>query len=165
MLGASTVQELFDMANTALGTGATPNGASLSDIANAVDIINNAFDECRIFMGYVEPLPCSIIEPSSTDESLFKAASSEFDFNAYPVPSRDGMITVSYNFDYDTNVNIYIYSFSGQTLKVDLGIPYLKNTEGSRQIDISQIADQELLVKITTDRDESSKMIIKASGS
>jgi hypothetical protein len=34
-----------------LGGGST-NGLSLSQIAGMVDLINNAFDECRIFMGY-----------------------------------------------------------------------------------------------------------------
>ena len=57
-----TVQGLFDLANTALGGGST-NGLSLSEIAGAVDAINNAFDGCRIFIGYDVP---KLICPSYT---------------------------------------------------------------------------------------------------
>jgi len=51
-----TVAGLLDLANRALantdGIAATEAGVSLSAIAGAVDAINNAFDECRVLVGF-----------------------------------------------------------------------------------------------------------------
>jgi hypothetical protein len=47
----NTVTDLFNLANAYLG-GETPGDLSPIDVANAVDIINNAFDECGVLMGY-----------------------------------------------------------------------------------------------------------------
>jgi hypothetical protein len=53
---AHTVTGLFMLANDALGnvdgTIGSECGASLSDINAAVDAINNAFDECKVFIGW-----------------------------------------------------------------------------------------------------------------
>jgi hypothetical protein len=54
----ATVKSLLDLANAVLGgtliagTGGVP---SLSAINDAVDAINNGFDECRTFLGYCTP--------------------------------------------------------------------------------------------------------------
>ncbi len=59
LLPNKTVQGLFDMASMALGGGDLPPGVTLSALASAVDVINNAFDGCRISMGYNQtPLAC-----------------------------------------------------------------------------------------------------------
>jgi hypothetical protein len=51
-----TIKGLFILANRALGdfdgVAGSENGASLGAIADAVDAINNVFDECRIFVGW-----------------------------------------------------------------------------------------------------------------
>jgi hypothetical protein len=60
-----TVQGLLNLADSALanadGVVGSENGASLSDIASAVDAINNAFDECRI---QVTPVACPATNPN-----------------------------------------------------------------------------------------------------
>ncbi len=48
----TTVAGLLQLANDALG-GVDVSPLSLSQIASAVDNINNVFDECRILTGYV----------------------------------------------------------------------------------------------------------------
>jgi hypothetical protein len=53
--GGATVANLLNLANDVLGRVKTPgtNGVpSFGDIANQVDNINKAFDECRTFVGY-----------------------------------------------------------------------------------------------------------------
>jgi hypothetical protein len=47
----NTVAGLFQLANDVLG-GINPDNLSLSAISEAVDVINNAFDECRVLVGY-----------------------------------------------------------------------------------------------------------------
>jgi hypothetical protein len=58
-----TVDGLYALANDALanvdGTIGSEGGASLSDINAAVDAINNAFDGCRIFIGW-DVEPCAV---------------------------------------------------------------------------------------------------------
>jgi hypothetical protein len=63
-----TVAGLFELANRALanvdGVVGKENNVNLSAIASAVDAINNAFDECRIFIGWNVP-HCANIDPSA----------------------------------------------------------------------------------------------------
>jgi len=47
----NTITDLFNLANAYLG-GETPGSLSPTDLAKAVDVINNAFDECAVLMGY-----------------------------------------------------------------------------------------------------------------
>jgi hypothetical protein len=51
----NTVMDLYKLANDYLG-GLTPGDLDPEAVAGAVDKINNAFDECRIITGYVDPL-------------------------------------------------------------------------------------------------------------
>jgi hypothetical protein len=51
MLKGKTVKDLLNMASAALG-GILPQGVSYADISNAVDVINQSFDEGRYDLGY-----------------------------------------------------------------------------------------------------------------
>ncbi len=51
LLRNNTVSYLLNLASSALG-GTLPANVSYADISNAVDIINNSFDEGRFFLGY-----------------------------------------------------------------------------------------------------------------
>ena len=96
LLPVKTVQGLFDMANIALGGGALPEGVSLSALASAVDVVNNAFDGCRISMGYDQtPLACLTSSPQ--------------DFVAFEVPIVNNTLTVKYKFSYETDVLIEVF--------------------------------------------------------
>jgi hypothetical protein len=50
--GTRTVQNLLDLASASLGGASLPSGVTLSDINNAIDVINNAFDGGKFFLGY-----------------------------------------------------------------------------------------------------------------
>ncbi|OYX79928.1 MAG: hypothetical protein B7Y83_18990, partial [Flavobacteriales bacterium 32-34-25] len=103
--GNATVQGLFALANQALGGGDT-NGVSLSAIADVVDKINNAFDGCRIPMGYgIEPLDCPVIEATTT-MSLMQTDLAGF--VAYSVPV-DGSLSIQCTFDYISDVKIEVF--------------------------------------------------------
>jgi hypothetical protein len=91
-----TVQWLFDTANFALGGGAPlPAGVTLSNLASAVDAINNAFDECRISMGY--------------DQTPLVCVSDRAAFDVNPVPIVD-QATITYKFSYVSDVTIEVWS-------------------------------------------------------
>ena len=91
-----TVQELYAMANTALGGGTLPDGVTLSGLASAVDMVNNAFDGCRIFMGYgVERKVCSAASPQ--------------EFVAFEVPIVNNQLTIKYKFSYVSDVTIDVF--------------------------------------------------------
>ncbi|MDZ4330660.1 MAG: hypothetical protein U0945_08760, partial [Flavobacterium sp.] len=92
--GEKTVQGLFDLANKALGGGDT-NGVSLTSIADVVDKINNAFDGCRLFIGYDVPKCPTTINTTEPIQRTIETAS----FDAYPVPFKDEL-TIKYKFDY-----------------------------------------------------------------
>ena len=58
--GSRTVQDLLNLASAVLGGATPPTGATLTDINNAIDVINNAFDGGRFFLGYFDaPKSCS----------------------------------------------------------------------------------------------------------
>ena len=112
VLADKTVQGLYDLANKALGsvTG-TYTDAFLTKIASAVDLINNAFDNCQFFMGYLEtPLTCGtksaeIITPNFETNSL----------KVYPNPFSEKL-----NFEFvsvnDAHAVLEIQNLLGQTV-------------------------------------------------
>ena len=101
LLPTKTVQGLFDMANNALGGGVLPTGVTLTNLAAAVDLINNAFDGYKMAMGYDKtPLTCV------ADRAAFDAS---------PVPVTDS-VTVTYKFSYVSNVTIEVWNLSGVKL-------------------------------------------------
>ncbi len=95
-LTTKTVGGLLDLANRALAGEALPAGVTLSMIAEAVDLINNAFDGCRLFIGYfATPKSCS--QPNGTMQTKTedvltiapKNSTDEITVNASPNPFSD----------------------------------------------------------------------------
>jgi hypothetical protein len=69
---AATIEELFHLASNALYDGTAPAGTSMTSIAGMVDMINNAFDECRMFVGYMTEIPvdeCTFAQGALTSSS------------------------------------------------------------------------------------------------
>ncbi len=100
LLPTPTVQGLYDMANKALGREILPAGVTLSNLASAVDLINNAFDGCRISMGYDQvPLLCDTSDPEG--------------FVAFSVPIVNNQLTIKYKFAYDSDVTIDVFDAAG----------------------------------------------------
>jgi hypothetical protein len=150
------VQGLFDLANQALGGGST-NGLSLSQIAEMVDLINNAFDECRIFMGYnVAKLDCPVTTLTTTAKTTELAG-----FTASPVPFRD-VLKIKYNFDYVSNVKIEIFNPQGKVVLTKLDTNSYLNKEISLTLSSDIEQEQVYIVKLTTDRGSSTKKIMSS---
>ncbi len=95
LLAGKTVNDLLAMASAALG-GTTVSGVGISDISNAVDVINNAFDGGRFSLGYYAtqqscttlPLSIPITSVSAIDQNL---AVTKLAVAAYPNPYSDAI--------------------------------------------------------------------------
>ncbi|WPO77238.1 T9SS type A sorting domain-containing protein [Flavobacterium sp. KACC 22761] len=169
--GDKTVGDLFNLANQALGGGST-NGVSLSDIASLVDLINNAFDECRISIGYnIQPLACAATQetivaqtPITTDTAVVESTGKESKkpgFDAYPVPFKN-YITIRYNFDYATDVKIELFDLSGKLLSSKTDTDSYFGKEYNFNIDFYVGKSQVYILQITTNKGSSTKKIISA---
>ncbi|KFC58788.1 hypothetical protein FEM08_24360 [Flavobacterium gilvum] len=160
-LSTKSVQGLFALANQALAGGST-NGLTLSEIASAVDLINNAFDECRIFVGYgIEPLVCMA---PPIGESLIGTNTSRIadtnTFIASPVPFKD-QLTVSYNFDFVTDVRIEVFNTNGYVVAKSydtngyLNKSVLLNIPGTGQEEV-------YVIKLTTNKGSSTQKVLSS---
>ena len=126
-LGANnSVQDLLNLANAVLGGTLTPgvNGVpSYSDINDAVDVINESFDEGRRFLDYYAdkqtceqlfPAP-AITQVSNTAPTAEKIAASVV-VTAYPNPYTDKV-----NFVIDSKISghgsLQVYNMMGQKLR------------------------------------------------
>ena len=145
LLPNKTVQGLFDMANMALGGGDLPPGVTLSALASAVDVINNAFDGCRISMGYNQtPLAC--IEDRAS-------------FIVNPVPIVD-YATVTYKFSYVSPVTIEVRSIGGSLLATYQD-PTQSSLDKQVMIPYNFTASGIYTIRVITNIGSSSKQVIK----
>jgi hypothetical protein len=127
--GDKTILDLLQLASNALGGDPLPTGVSLSDIAGVVGAINEAFDECRIFVGWsstrsvaqycTPPAAQTCPEPAIGGRQNFSqgAEVTQVTVNAYPNPFRDEL-----NFRFVSPVSgratLEVYNMHGQRLGV-----------------------------------------------
>ncbi|TDD73691.1 Ig-like domain-containing protein [Flavobacterium caseinilyticum] len=154
--GDKTVQGLFDLANRALGGGAI-NGLSLSEIASAVDMINNAFDGCRIFVGYDIPRCNETTIGIPTIDAKVESAG----FDAYPVPFTD-QLTIKYKFDYVTDVKIEVFNAQGIMILSKTDANGYLNKELALNLSANVGKEQVYVVKVTTNRGSTVKKVMSA---
>jgi len=117
--GTKTVKDLLDLASNALGGGSLPAGASLTDINNAIDVINNSFDGGRVFINYYSSQKsCSnlptINKPIPAESEIVNV--SNLSVSTYPNPFNS---TVSFQVtpSVSGNAKLEIFNVSGQKLR------------------------------------------------
>jgi len=106
-LPTKNVAGLLLLANNTLNGDALPAGVTATDVMNAVDMINNAFDECRSFVGWYStqpsansfcalpsattpcPAPTTMGSRSTSIEVQNERAVSGLKVSAYPNPYTD----------------------------------------------------------------------------
>ncbi len=116
--GNNTVGDLLFLANSALARTYVPTSGtpSLSAIASAVDAINRAFDECRIFAGFSNMLASTVRSTVSFDET---AADAQLEANgivakAFPNPFHY-TTTIEFTMkNYCSTVSVEIFSLNGE---------------------------------------------------
>ncbi len=110
---SATVGGLYQLANDALGGMTLPAGLSLSNIMSAVDLINNAFDECRAFVGYFEEkFACPTVVNQSAQIPGFAAN----ELKAYPNPFSDRVV-FEFTSKSDSHAVLEISNILGQKIK------------------------------------------------
>ena len=114
-----TVGGLFALANDVLGGVVTiPNGTNCGGfsinpaaIQSAVDMINNAFDECRVFVGYrSEKFACPAVAKVAMLQN-----NANF-LNVYPNPF-DNMVTFEFTSQKDARAVLEIHNSLGQMIQ------------------------------------------------
>jgi hypothetical protein len=133
-MATKNVAGLLDLANRALNGDNV--GVSLSAIAGAVDMINNAFDECRLFVGWVggakpsatsfcslpsSTTPCSVNSTITrrgdmTEASEPTATASGLQVSAYPNPFND-VVKFTIQTKVSGQAQLVVYNTLGQRVK------------------------------------------------
>ncbi|NGY38412.1 hypothetical protein FQU23_012930 [Flavobacterium sp. XN-5] len=155
-----TIQKLFVLANQSLGGAELPTGVSLSQIASVVDAINNAFDGCRIFMGYnVERCTGDLsgISAKITADKTTELAG----FTANPVPFQD-KLTITYDFDYVSKVKIEVFDARGGKVHSQLDNNSYLGKEVVLNLNVKRGQEQVYIVKLATDRGSSTKKVMSS---
>ena len=107
----ANVDGLFELANQALGGWGTYSDTQLTAIAGAADMINNVFDECRVFMGYMENKPvCAETSFNGEYLSSMLGASS---LKAYPNPFSE-KVFFEFVSNVDTHARLEIFNLTGE---------------------------------------------------
>jgi len=86
------------------------------------------------------------------------------DFKAYPVPFRD-RVFIKYNFNFETDVLLEVFDVRGVLLKSVVNKNYIKGTNDVTKLDLPEVDDQLLFVKLTTRRGSITKKIISSATS
>jgi hypothetical protein len=112
-LGANnTVADLYALANQALaGTYVPGNGdPGLGQIAQALDVLNNAFDECRMLGGFDNKPPSVAQVREIPDVPNYEGIT----MNAYPNPFNM-MASIEFKLDgFDSNVTLDVFTLTGE---------------------------------------------------
>jgi hypothetical protein len=121
IVGPKTVANLFALANNALantdGIIGSENGVSLGAISETVGAINEAFDECRIFIGW-DVAPCPPTDPDAFVEARTYAPSlfdKELAVTAFPNPYEESF-SLKINSPVSGNALVEFYTFDGRKI-------------------------------------------------
>ncbi|MBI3720447.1 MAG: hypothetical protein HY252_17855, partial [Sphingobacteriales bacterium] len=94
-IGKANVSGLFELANKLLGGDAVPAGLTLSDVASAEDILNNAFDECKAFAGWsAQPATCPKPLLGRAISPVTMVTTQQLTVRAYPNPYDENITFV-----------------------------------------------------------------------
>ncbi|MDB5278840.1 MAG: hypothetical protein JWR61_3795 [Ferruginibacter sp.] len=118
--GTKTVGDLLNLASNALGGAALPSGVTLSDINNAVDVINRSFDGGRFFLGYYNN-PTSCGSPLARSAEVMIAAEDRqavtaLTATAWPNPFTD-KVKFSIVSPVSGKATLDVYNMMGQKVK------------------------------------------------
>jgi hypothetical protein len=151
--GEVTVGELFELANLMLGGQKSTKIISPSAIEQAIDAINNAFDECRVYIGTSDFDPTSLYTETAIDSQIIsdiKAGEfSAVDLTVYPNPFVD-IVKFQMNGLLDTHVRIEIFSQTGTLLTVIYDADLKQYDQVTAEFDASGYPHTTFIYRLTT---------------
>jgi len=122
--GNKTIADLLKLANNALA-GSLPAGLSYSDVAGAVDLVNNAFDGCRVGWYSDTVVYCPSVSVSSSASNMTASeqavqmnvdpVSKQPSVKAYPNPFED-MVRFTMESPERIQCNLVLYTSSGKLI-------------------------------------------------
>jgi hypothetical protein len=133
-LPTKDVAGLLALANSALNGTALPTGVSYSDITNAVDMINNAFDGCRSFVSWLSTTtyptqpssltlggiyctaPTTTTSRTTGENGSVMANANNMSVTAYPNPYTD-IVKFTIQSKVSGQAELIIYNTLGQRVK------------------------------------------------
>jgi hypothetical protein len=171
-LGANnTVNDLYNLANRILGGEKLP--VSASDVTIAIDAINNAFDECRILIGFYATyeeviarlsaagVPSNLMGDVTDVDAGDEEGPREVTLLVYPNPFST-KVFFNLLMDEDSQVKLEIYNQFGSLIKVILDDKMLKGDVTTVEFDASAYPQTLFIYKITTNSGTFSGHLIKA---
>ncbi len=156
--GDKTVGGLIDLANRALantdGIIGSENGVSLSAINDAVDTINNAFDGCKIFIGW-NVLPC----PSPLAKiSIESVSTNGIAMTAHPNPYKDN-VSFEITSDVSGKATLEIFNLLGQRVTTDINTSVEAGRPHKIDLDASKLNGTLIYVLTIGDKKVTGKLI------
>ncbi|MFV8347672.1 T9SS type A sorting domain-containing protein [Flavobacterium sp. ZB4P13] len=107
--------------------------------------------------------PCPVIDENKTAKAVAptEATTEKVVFEAYPVPFKD-QLTIRYNFDYASKVKIEVFDGQGNLVLSKTDANSYLNKEIALDLKLNRGRDQVYVVKLTTDRESSTKKVISS---
>jgi hypothetical protein len=107
--------------------------------------------------------PCPAIDENKTAKAVapMEAKTEKVVFEAYPVPFKD-QLTIRYNFDYASKVKIEVFDGQGNLVLSKTDTNSYLNKEIALDLKLNRGSDQVYVVKLTTDRESSTKKVISS---
>jgi hypothetical protein len=135
--GNKTIADLLKLANNALA-GSLPAGLSYSDVAGAVDLVNNAFDGCKVGWYSDTVVYCPTVDVSSSASNIsaneqpvqlnIEQMAKQPTVKPYPNPFED-MVRFTIESPESIQCNLILYTSAGRMIskvfdgKVEANVP------------------------------------------
>ncbi|WP_298899187.1 T9SS type A sorting domain-containing protein [uncultured Psychroserpens sp.] len=144
-----------------------PYSGSSSD-GNTATIVFSVDDiqikDCLGNFYFIAHADVEICQTFGEEEEIKKRDQNDFtvDFKAYPMPYTKE-VNIACEFDFETDISIQVMDIRGVLLRNVVVKGYHKNTESITTLDLSDINDQILFVKLTTNKGSVIKKIISSN--
>jgi len=142
LYGSRSVNNLFDLANRALG-GLATGGASLSDINQAVSSINEGFDGCRFLQGFTDESRDVQVESGSITNDK------NITLKAIPNPFSESTI-LEFTSKTDVNALVEVYNVEGAKIATLFNDQVKANETHSITFSGQGFADGIYIYRVTT---------------
>ncbi|WP_162919886.1 T9SS type A sorting domain-containing protein, partial [Hanstruepera ponticola] len=96
------------------------------------------------------------------DLTNHEVPSDEITFTAYPVPF-EREVFINYEYDFETDVTVEVFDVRGVVVRKVSNTNYVKGTEGTTRIDLSDANNQFYFVRLTTSKGTVTKKIVSSS--
>ncbi|WP_298896002.1 T9SS type A sorting domain-containing protein, partial [uncultured Psychroserpens sp.] len=142
-------------------SGGSSDGNTATIVFSVDDI---QIKDCLSNFYFIAHADIEICQTFGEEEEIKKREQNDFtvDFKAYPMPYTKE-VNIACEFDFETDISIQVMDIRGVLLRNVVVKGYHKNTESITTLDLSDINDQILFVKLTTNKGSVIKKIISSN--